>query len=235
MADEYLWLGGNGAFSDQNQWNDETANQDPAQQPPGSGDFATFLTGGTVSGGGQVMQLSVDGAEVTFNGNITASGGIGISDGSTVTLNSGGGLTASGSIVEVDASTLTVNGGSIDVGIGGFGAADGASIVLQSGGEISGGDVGVQSGSDLHVESGATIDLSSGAGNFAIGSPGDGSPTFELDAGGVVNDQVGVDSGVVTMNGGDWTNQSGLAIGLFAPGTLILSDGTVSTAEGGDT
>ena len=236
MGDIFDWNGGDGAFGDQNQWTDISTDppQDPAQRPPGSGDFTVFQSGGTVSGDGNVQEVQVTGAAVTFTGNITTADAFFFGEASSVQVQGGALTPSTGGVVVGSSSSLIVNGGSINVGTAAVGVESGSSVTLESGGVISGGDVGVQSGSDLHVESGASIDLSAGAGNFQVGLPGNASATFELDSGGTVSDQVGIVDASATI-AGEWSTTGGLVVGLFNAGTLLINGGTVTTDMGAGT
>jgi T5SS/PEP-CTERM-associated repeat protein len=162
----YIWTGvGNDPYwSDQNNWDDTTDNQNPATAAPGAGDDATIASATTIAGPGSADNLYVNpdpnnGAGTTqFNGNINAvnayittnlliTGTLSTSTfvsiaGLQTTLQSGAQLNATGpsgtvAALQIDGyGTLDDKGGTLSVSNGGaiVGYATWGALTIEGGG-----------------------------------------------------------------------------------------------------
>lgn len=193
------------------------------------GGSVTNVTGGTISGGDNGVQISGEGVVVN-SGSISggAQDGVLLNNGGSVENQSGGTITGGGNGVEISGGDgAVVNAGSIA-------GSSFSGVLLSGGGSVSNLATGTISGGSF---SGVEIDNAPGSVDNAGVITSAGNDGVWLSAGGDVNNQTGAAiqgnlNGVEISAPGNVVNAGSIS-GLTADGIFLAAGGSVSNLSGG--
>jgi len=226
VSDLFSWnSGGSGAFSDPSRWTDQTDPSKTGFAVPGTNDIADFPAGGTVSGSGNVAQMTTE-STVSITATISA---IDIINSGNITLSSGS-LSTTGELR--DTGTLAVNSGATLVAAAT--SANLANIKVDTGGQLSLDGAGT----GLTTSMGGVVVGDTGAGTLAMANSATASLSSSDGAwASLILGQNAGATGTMTMSGGAnlSTTLGGINIGDGGTGSLALSGGATAIVNAGDT
>jgi len=236
--DDYLWLGGAGAaWNTASNWEDVSADQDPAQIAPGAHDLVTIQG----AGGGAYTTITgpADAASLALFGGVSLSGSYavgallvgGASQAGALALGAGATMQAAAATVFGDlmlqdgdfatAGLLTLNGGAL--------LATGGAVVQA--GTLTLISPGTGTGAALTVDATSSLEIGS-AGDAITGDVVVDSNAVVSGAGALDPDGAIVVAGTITASGGTLTlgTVSGAGTLLIGVGATLALDGTAANS-----
>jgi len=207
LADQYVWQGGSGDFTNGANWIDTSQPNLNPPPPPGAADFAEYPSGTINFSGNTTAFATVDGG-VTFSlgGNYTATSGAILNGPLTLT---GSGTFSANYLNEVG-GPLTINAASIHIDTV---ANIGADLTASGGGTLSFGQLLVGKNAS------STVSFS----NVTVNSGSSGADLIAATAGA---------NGTLTLDNSHWTTSNTVKVGYEGTGTLTISNGGQLTSGG---
>ncbi len=234
--DDYLWLGGAGTgWNTAANWQDVSADQDPAQIAPGAHDLVTIQ--GAAGGNYTNIVGPADAASLTVFGNVSLSGTYAVG-----ALAVGGpsqaGVLALGAGASMQAAASSVSG---DLMLNGADLATAGWLTLNGGALIATGGAAVQAGTLTMFSNGTNAALTvDAASSLEIGNAGDAvAGEVVVDTGAVLSGAGALNpfgaiavTGTITASGGTLTigNVSGTGTLLVGVGATLALEGTAAAS-----